>query len=133
MIISEQKKIKAEEQILLEKVPVDYDTREFTVEHIIEMYEKGEYKIPPYQREFVWKEDKQSKFIESVILDLPIPYLFFADDKRIALSKKCLYSSTNKSSRIRTGATYVTELVEEPSTILHISARSAYSGRHLRQ
>lgn len=81
MIISEQKKIKAEEQILLEKVPVDYDTREFTVEHIIEMYEKGEYKIPPYQREFVWKEDKQSKFIESVILDLPIPYLFFADDK----------------------------------------------------
>jgi hypothetical protein len=80
-MITEQNKTKAEEQILVEKVPVDYDTREFTVEHIIEMYEKGEYKIPPYQREFVWEQDKQSKFIESVILDLPIPYLFFADDK----------------------------------------------------
>lgn len=72
---------KAEEQILKEKVPVDYDTREFTVEHIIDMFEKGEYKIPPYQREFVWEIDKQSKFIESIILDLPIPYIFFADDK----------------------------------------------------
>ncbi|MFZ4799664.1 MAG: DUF262 domain-containing protein [Bacteroidia bacterium] len=71
----------AEEQILKEKVPVDYDTREFTVEHIIDMFEKGEYKIPPYQREFVWDLDKQSKFIESIILDLPIPYIFFADDK----------------------------------------------------
>lgn len=81
-MISEQIKLKAEEQILLEKVPVDYDTREFTVEHIVEMFAKDEYKIPPYQREFVWEEDKQSKFIESVILDLPIPYLFFADDKK---------------------------------------------------
>jgi hypothetical protein len=80
-MISEKQKQKAEEQILIEKVPVDYDTREFTVEHIIDMFGKGEYKIPPYQREFVWEKDKQSKFIESVLLDLPIPYLFFADDK----------------------------------------------------
>jgi len=80
-MISEEQKQKAEAQILLEKVPVDYDTREFTVEHIVEMYNKNEYKIPPYQREFVWKKNKQSKFIESVLLDLPIPYLFFADDK----------------------------------------------------
>lgn len=80
-MILEKHKLKAEEQILAEKVPIDYDTREFTVEHIIDMFEKGEYKIPPYQREFVWEKKKQSKFIESVILDLPIPYLFFADDK----------------------------------------------------
>lgn len=76
-----EEQTKAETQILKEKVPVDYDTREFTVDHIVTMFKNGEYKIPPYQREFVWEKRKQSKFIESVILDLPIPYLFFADDK----------------------------------------------------
>lgn len=80
-MISEEQKQRAEDQILLEKVPVDYDTREFTVEHIVKMYGEGEYKIPPYQREFVWDINKQSKFVESVLLDLPIPYLFFADDR----------------------------------------------------
>lgn len=78
---SEKEKQAAEEQILAEKIPVDYDTKEFVVEHIISEFNKNEYIIPPYQREFVWDEKKQSKFIESVLLDLPIPYLFFADDK----------------------------------------------------
>lgn len=80
-MISEDQKQAAETQILEEKIPVDYDTREFTVEHIIDMYLKGEYKIPLYQRKFIWSQEKQSRFIESILLDLPIQYLFFADDK----------------------------------------------------
>ncbi len=80
-MITELQKKEAEDQLLEEKIPVDYDTREFVVEYIVEKFEQQEYKIPPYQREFVWKPNKQSKFIESVLLDLPIPYLFFADDK----------------------------------------------------
>ncbi|MBK7220056.1 MAG: DUF262 domain-containing protein [Saprospiraceae bacterium] len=65
---------------MTKKDQVDYDTREFVVEHIVQKYQSQEYKIPPYQREFVWNEEKQSKFIESILLDLPIPYIFFADD-----------------------------------------------------
>lgn len=76
-----EKQEEAEEQLLQEKTQVDYDTREFVVEHIVDKFMEGEYKIPPYQREFVWDKEKQSKFIESILLDLPIPYLFFADDK----------------------------------------------------
>ena len=74
-------KQEAEEQLIVEKTQVDYDTREFVVEHIVDKFIEGEYKIPPYQREFVWEREKQSRFIESILLDLPIPYLFFADDK----------------------------------------------------
>ncbi|MFZ4262444.1 DUF262 domain-containing protein [Sphingobacterium sp. HJSM2_6] len=77
---SEQEKAEAEQQLIDEKAQVDYDTREFVVEHIVQKYQSQEYKIPPYQREFVWNEGKQSKFIESILLDLPIPYIFFADD-----------------------------------------------------
>lgn len=77
---SPQEKLDAEQQLLTEKSQVDYDTREFVVEHIVQKYLAEEYKIPPYQREFVWNNEKQSRFIESILLDLPIPYIFFADD-----------------------------------------------------
>lgn len=73
----------AEKQILEEKEPVAFDTREYPVEILIGKYQSEEFVIPKYQRNFVWEEDKEkmSKFIESVILDLPIPYLFFADER----------------------------------------------------
>ena len=72
----------AELQLQEEKEPVNYDTREYPVEVIINKFNNNEFIIPKYQREFVWETDleKMSKFIESILLDLPIPYLFFADD-----------------------------------------------------
>jgi uncharacterized protein with ParB-like and HNH nuclease domain len=72
----------AEEQLQNEKEPVNYDTREYPVEVLVDKYSQGEFVIPKYQRNFVWEKDieKMSKFIESILLDLPIPYLFFADD-----------------------------------------------------
>lgn len=80
---TEADKAKAEEQIIQEKEPVSYDTREYPVEVLIDKFGKGEFVIPNYQRAFVWEKDKEkmSKFIESIILDLPIPYLFFADEE----------------------------------------------------
>lgn len=72
----------AEKQLQEEKEPVNYDTREYPVEVLIDKYNKEEFVIPKYQRDFIWEKDleKMSKFIESILLDLPIPYLFFADD-----------------------------------------------------
>jgi uncharacterized protein with ParB-like and HNH nuclease domain len=74
----------AELQIIKEKEPVAFDTREYPVEVLIDKYQSEEFVIPAYQRNFVWGEDKEkmSKFVESIILDLPIPYLFFADDNK---------------------------------------------------
>nr|WP_157321462.1 DUF262 domain-containing protein [Nesterenkonia alkaliphila] len=37
----------------------------------------GEYVVPSYQREFTWEEDRKSRFIESLIMGLPIPFIFF--------------------------------------------------------
>lgn len=36
---------------------------------------------PPFQRQGVWKEDRQSKLIESLLLNIPIPVLYFAEDE----------------------------------------------------
>ena len=35
--------------------------------------------VPDYQRNFVWPLRMQSRFIESILIGLPIPYLFVAD------------------------------------------------------
>jgi hypothetical protein len=76
---------KAEEQIVEKQKIVDFDIKEFTIELIISKYLTGidsddnDIFIPTYQRNFVWDYDRQSKFIESVLLGLPIPYIFSAD------------------------------------------------------
>ena len=65
---------------------VKYDTKEFTLEHLVSKFnlyieesKQTEIFIPFYQRKFVWKDDRQSKFIESIILGLPIPQMYFAE------------------------------------------------------
>lgn len=65
---------------------VKYDTKEYTLELLhskfnleIEENHQTEIFIPFYQRKFVWKQNRQSKFIESIILGLPIPPMYFAE------------------------------------------------------
>jgi hypothetical protein len=36
---------------------------------------------PPFQRKSVWGRDRQSKLIESLLLNIPIPVLYFAEDE----------------------------------------------------
>ena len=35
---------------------------------------------PDFQRDFIWKEDKQSKLIESVLMRIPLPVFYMAED-----------------------------------------------------
>ena len=85
---SELQKAEAEAEILENQRIVDYDTKEYPVEVIVEKYISGkdddenEIFVPDYQREFVWPNDRRSKFIESVLIGLPIPYIFVADVAR---------------------------------------------------
>ena len=83
--ISPDKINRIEEQIRQQRKPVDYTTLEYPIEIIVQKYSQGETEdqneifIPDYQRELVWTDEHQSKFIESVFLGLPIPYIFLAD------------------------------------------------------
>ena len=78
---------KAENQIIEQQKVVDYEIREYPIEVLVQKYHKGlsddtnEIFLPKYQRKFVWDQVKQSEFIESLLLGLPIPYLFTADGK----------------------------------------------------
>lgn len=53
-----------------------------TVHDILRRIEKGSFVMnPDFQRDFVWDEDRQSKLIESVLLRIPLPVLYLAEDE----------------------------------------------------
>ncbi len=59
-----------------------------TVGDIVKRIEAGRYAMnPDFQRDFVWRTDKQSKLIESCIMRIPLPVLYVAegDDGRITV------------------------------------------------
>lgn len=83
--ITEKMQEDAENEIREKKKVVDYNTIEYPIEVIVDKYlngienESNEIFIPDYQREMAWDETRQSKFIESILLGLPIPYIYVAD------------------------------------------------------
>lgn len=69
----------AENEIRERQQEVKFDLRDFTVEHIVSHFRENLFYVPDYQRYHVWSLDKQARFIESVILGLPIPMMFLAE------------------------------------------------------
>lgn len=57
------------------------DRLDLSFGEIISMYERCEIIIrPAFQRYFRWTEEQQSRFIESILLGIPIPPIFVATD-----------------------------------------------------
>lgn len=73
----------AEKEIKDNQKQFDFDIREYPIEVISMKFNPSqqdpEIFIPDYQREFVWSDKQKSLFIESLLIGLPIPYLFVAD------------------------------------------------------
>ena len=52
-----------------------------TIYDVIRRIDKGFYVMnPEFQRDFIWPEDKQSKLIESVVMRIPLPVFYMAED-----------------------------------------------------
>ncbi len=69
-------------QISEKKQDIKYDTRDYVIDYLINQFEKDEFYIPlEYQRQFIWGDEQKCRFIESVLMGLPIPFMFFADTK----------------------------------------------------
>lgn len=63
---------------------VSYDVTSYgsdpEVEGLVNRIRRGDIVIPPFQRDYVWRQPEASKFIESLLLGLPVPGIFFATD-----------------------------------------------------
>ena len=78
--IDDEKKVAAEEQIRSLRKEIDYNTRDYTIDFLIQQFRNDEFYIPDeYQRQYIWNEEDKNRFIESILLGLPIPLMFFSD------------------------------------------------------
>lgn len=143
---------KLEEQIYSKRREVRYDMRDLTVEYISGKYTDGiEYSdrddeerstleikrnilfVPEYQREFTWDEKRSSKLIESILLGLPIPFIFVAENSDGA------WEIVDGSQRIRAINSFVKnelrlsglESLTEANSILFKDLESSRKGKFL--
>lgn len=70
----------AEEQIKELRKEINYDTRDYAIDFLVQQYRDDEFYIPDeYQRKYIWEDSHKNRFIESILLGLPIPFMFFSD------------------------------------------------------
>jgi Protein of unknown function DUF262 len=67
----------AEAQIVEQSKRIDFFLTEYSVELLAQKVRDEEYVVPSYQRAFTWEDERRSRFIESLIMGLPIPFIFF--------------------------------------------------------
>jgi hypothetical protein len=83
---NEEQLIEIQTQIDKDSTLYEYRSKDYPFEVIESKYGDEENNeaslyVPNYQRKFVWKPDKQSKFIESVLLGVPLaPFLVSEDE-----------------------------------------------------
>lgn len=58
---------------------IRHETR--TVHDVVRRIDQGSFVMDPdFQRAFIWDDDKQSKLIESVLMRIPLPVFYLAED-----------------------------------------------------
>lgn len=83
---SDQELLEIEQQVNDLSISYDYKTKDYPFEVIVTKFGEEEdpkttLYVPEYQREFIWHPNKQSRFIESVLLGVPLtPFLVSEDD-----------------------------------------------------
>jgi len=66
---------------------LNYYGADYPVDSLVKRMESEEFIFPNFQRQYVWKLEEASKFIESLLLGLPVPSIFLSKDK---FSKKLI-------------------------------------------
>lgn len=59
---------------------------DLTYRELVQMYADGDLEKPELQRKYVWSKKEASRFIDSILLGLPVPSIFLAktkDEKRL--------------------------------------------------
>ena len=81
-LFGDDRKKEIQDQIDTLQNELDYDTRDYPISYLVDLYKDEDETVfaPDYQREeLLWNIRYKSRFIESLLLDYPIPLIFLAD------------------------------------------------------
>lgn len=71
-----------DEGLSFQEYDITSSPNDFNVKTIADFIDRGIFKIPGFQRNYVWDIGRASKLIESLILGLPIPQIFLYEQAR---------------------------------------------------
>lgn len=74
----------SEEEVLDFTYSITSYGADYPVDMLIKRLKNNNIRIPKFQRGFVWSEKQASRFIESLLLGLPVPGIFFSKDTESA-------------------------------------------------
>lgn len=69
------------EEIIPYKYAVTSYGADYPVDGLVKRINDGSIYVPPFQRGFVWSLKQSSKFVESLLLGLPVPAIFLSREK----------------------------------------------------
>lgn len=106
---------------------ITYKSKAMDIESILNALKRGDYKLPKYQRKYVWEKSDACKLILSLIKNIPIPplYLYFDNDGKyvvldgqqrittIFMYYNNLFYSSSKADRTRLDFKEISDLLEE--------------------
>ncbi|WP_438462571.1 DUF262 domain-containing protein [Marinomonas sp. PE14-40] len=72
----EEQQQQAELQLQEFSKKIDFYTSEYTIEILAQKVANQDFAVPDYQREFTWEPKRKCRFIESLLMGLPIPFVF---------------------------------------------------------
>lgn len=88
LINAERKAEISSKQISEKRQEIKFGTIDYAIGYLVKQFEEEEFYVPrEYQRNFIWVNKDKSYFIESILMGLPVPFMFFADtdDGRIEI------------------------------------------------
>ncbi len=74
---TEEQIAEAEKQVVEQSKRIEFYLTEYSIELLAAKMRNGDFEVPAYQREFTWEPERKTRFLESVLMGLPIPFLFF--------------------------------------------------------
>jgi len=66
------------QESLPHKYAVSTEQKDFPVDALVKRLRNGDIVVPKFQRGFVWSQRESSRFIESLLLGLPVPSVFLS-------------------------------------------------------
>ena len=74
---------------------------DLSISSLIEQWDLGQLTLPQIQREYVWDNGKASRLAESLILNIPVPVVYFAE------TKDATYEIIDGHQRVRSIVRYI--------------------------
>jgi uncharacterized protein with ParB-like and HNH nuclease domain len=71
-----------EEETLPYKYSITSYGADYTIDSLVKRLKEGTIFAPPFQRDFVWTLRQASRFIESLLLGLPVPGIFLSKEQK---------------------------------------------------